>query len=82
MILVDIYIPAVDETYDFMLDENTEIEQIIFEISEMISKKMKSGHVENINEFLLYRISTKQMLERKKTLYTSGVRDGDRLMLV
>ena len=48
----------------------------------MISKKMKSGHVENINEFLLYRISTKQMLERKKTLYTSGVRDGDRLMLV
>lgn len=25
MILVDIYIPAVDETYDFMLDENTEI---------------------------------------------------------
>ena len=28
MILVDIYIPAIDDTYDFMLDENACVEQI------------------------------------------------------
>ena len=73
MILVDIYIPAVDETYDFMLDENTEIEKVILEIFEMISKKMQSGKKEELDD---------RALEKHRTLYASGVRDGSRLMLV
>lgn len=82
MILVDIYIPAVDETYDFMLDENVETEKIIDEITEMISKKMKSASTENISEFLLYSMASERMLERRKTLYQNGVQDGTKLMLV
>ena len=39
MILTDIYIPAVDASYDFMLDENVPAIQVMEEISEMISKK-------------------------------------------
>lgn len=41
MILTDIYIPAVDANYDFMLDENVPAVQVMEEISEMISKKVK-----------------------------------------
>lgn len=82
MVLVDVYIPAVDETYDFMLDENTEIEKIIMEIYEMIAKKMQSSKKEHIEEFLLYNMDVKQVLEKHKTLYTSNVKDGLRLMLV
>ena len=82
MILVDIYIPAVDETYDFMLDENKEIEKVILEIFEMISKKMQSGKKEELDEFLLYHMNSNRALERHRTLYASGVRDGSRLMMV
>lgn len=82
MILVDIYFPALDETYDFMLDENTEIEKVILELIEMISKKVHSGQVEHMEEFLLYHIESKKALEKHRTLYASGVRDGSRLMLV
>ncbi len=82
MILVDIYIPAVDETYDFMLDENTEIDKVILEIFEMISKKMQSGDREELEEFLLYHMDSNKALEKHRTLHSSGVRDGSRLMLV
>ena len=42
MILVDVYVPSLDDTFDFMLDENTEIDKVILEISEMIKKKVNS----------------------------------------
>lgn len=82
MILVDVYIPSVDDNFDFMLDEDTEIRKIIMEINEMISKKMKSHRIENVNDFLLYSMEQEQMLDKEQTLYESGIRDGSRLMLV
>ena len=39
MILVEVYVAALDERYDFELDENAEIRQVIGEICEMLSKK-------------------------------------------
>lgn len=82
MILVDVYIPSVDDNFDFMLDEDTEIRKIIMEINEMISKKMKSHRIDNVNDFLLYSMEQEQMLDKEQTLYESGIRDGSRLMLV
>lgn len=82
MILVDVYIPSVDDNFDFMLDEDTEIRKIIMEINEMISKKMKSHRIENVNDFLLYSMEQEQMLDKEQTLFESGIRDGSRLMLV
>ena len=82
MILVDVYIPSVDETYDFMLDEFAETEKIMLEIYEMVSKKMNSSTEEGIDEFLLYDMTGGRLLEKGRTLFESGVKDGSRLMLV
>lgn len=82
MILVDVYIPSVDDNFDFMLDEDTEIRKIIMEINEMISKKMKSNKIEHVNDFLLYSMEQERILNKEQTLYASGIRDGSRLMLV
>lgn len=82
MILVDVYIPSLDNNFDFMLDENTLIEKIILEISEMISKKVKGENNVNYNELSLYWVEKKRRLERGKTLYSCGISDGCRLMLV
>ena len=38
MILVDVYVPAMDDNYDFMVDENVAVGQIVTEIGGMISK--------------------------------------------
>jgi hypothetical protein len=82
MILVDIYIPSLDDSFDFMLDEDTSVDKIILEISEMISKKVNGVNAEEINELFLYNVETKQRLENGKTLCACGVKDGCRLMLV
>jgi hypothetical protein len=82
MILVDVYIPAVDESFDFALDENTLIEKVILEIIEMIAKKMKGSTERCAEDFFLYSIDKKEKLEKLSTLYASGVIDGSRLMLV
>ena len=82
MILVDICIPAIDSTYDFMLDENVEIKQILVEISGMISKKMGETRIENIENLMLCSIEHQKILEKNKTLHSCGVVDGSSLILV
>lgn len=82
MILVDVYIPSVDETYDFMLDENTEISKIMLEILEVIAKKMQSGAVRYVKGFMLYHMTEGKALEKGSTLASSGVKPGSRLMLI
>lgn len=82
MILVDVYIPSVDQTYDFMLDENTDVTKVILEILEMVAKKVQNGVPTQAEEFSLYHMSKKSVLKRGRTLAASGVRDGSKLLLV
>lgn len=82
MVLVDVYIPSVDETYDFMLDETMETEKMILEIYEMVAKKMNSSTEEGSGGFLLYNMTDGKLMEKGRTLEESGIRDGFRLMLV
>lgn len=82
MILTDIYIPAVDETYDFMLDENVPVIQIMEEVSEMISKKVKEKKPEKITDFIMYSMDTQRILEQSLSLYANGIHDGSRLIFV
>lgn len=82
MVLVDIYIPAIDDTYDFMLDENACTEQIKEEIYEILSKKMQESKDENGKAFSLWIADARWMLKDEKTLYESGVTDGTRMIYV
>lgn len=82
MILVDIYIPAIDSIYDFMLDENVPVGQIKEEIYEMLLKKVREAKRESGKAFSLWTASSGRMLEDENTLYTSGITDGTRLIYV
>jgi hypothetical protein len=82
MIMVDIYMPALDQSYDFMLDENAVLSNIVLEVSEMIAKTTKSRLTDENNGFVLYHPEKGAPLSESRTLYESGVRDGDRLILV
>ncbi|MBR0308417.1 MAG: EsaB/YukD family protein [Mogibacterium sp.] len=82
MILVDIYVPAVDQTFDFMLDENADLSAVLLEVTEMTAKKTGSERPSDPGAFALYDTDREQPLSEEKTLFESGIRDGDRLILV
>lgn len=82
MILVDIYIPAVDQTYDFLLDENASLYAVMMEITEMIAKKTGSDLPLDPEDFILYHAERCMPVQADRTLYENDVRDGDRLILV
>ena len=82
MILVDVYVPSVDDKFDFTIDENTLVRKVIEELSGIISKKMKNSNVNQRIEFDLYDIKKKNHIDNNKTLFECGIRDGDQLMIV
>ncbi len=82
MILTDIYIPAVDGNYDFLLDENVPVMQIMEEICEMIAKKVKANKPCEISDFVLYSRDLHTMLDLNRSLFANGIHDGSSLILV
>lgn len=81
MILVDVYIPAVEQMYDFRLEETCCPDMIIGEICEMVEQKEQMMPDEK-ERYLLFDASLRRALSYEKTLEESGVTDGHLLILV
>lgn len=82
MIMVDIYVPALDREYDFSLDQNVRIGTIIEEISEMIAHQERSEIVGSTEELVLCDRKEGRILDGNDTLGACGVLTGSKLMLV
>lgn len=82
MILVDIYVPAVGNLYDFQLEENEKICTIIEEIGELVGQKEHCQVVGNIEELMLCSREKHLILSKNSTLAQSGIRTGNSLILV
>lgn len=82
MILVEIYVAVLDQSYDFMLDENEKISQILAEIEEMLIKKMKSQNDKQTTSFMLCSMDRKEILSEDSTLFYCKIKNGSKLLLV
>ncbi len=82
MILTDIYIPSIDEVFDFELDEQVQVKQVVRELVEMIAKRTKSTSIGSESDFWLYDMTRKTALREDAVLSACGVANGDRLMLI
>ena len=82
MILVDVYVPVMDEIYDFYLDEDVEIGLLIPQIAESICQKEQSVLKGNPDAITLWKPDIRSRLMRDTTLRKAGVGSGDRLLLV
>ena len=82
MILVDIFVPSVDKTYDFQLNEEIEIHTVLEEISEMIGQKEHSRITGRVDQLLLRNYRTGSILSTNITLKEAGIVNGDKLLLV
>ena len=81
MILVDIYVPAVGNIYDFQLDEEEKISMIVEEIGELIGQKEHCQIIGDIGELMLCSKKDKKILSKSLTLSGSGIKNGDSLIL-
>ncbi len=82
MVLVDIFVPSVDKTYNFSLNENVAIDGVILEITEMIEQKERTKLIGSKSDLNLYKMSDSALLPQKNTLSDCYVTSGTRLILV
>ncbi len=82
MILVDIYIPALERSYDFSLQEQAPISALIEELIEMIGQKEHWPVSRPSSEFLLADPAQSCVFAPNDTLAGRGVLSGTRLILL
>lgn len=82
MIIVDVYVPALDREYDFNLDQSVKVSTIIEEISEMIAHKEHSEIVGSMDRLMLFDRQEGKRIPGSATLASSGIRTGSKLILV
>ena len=82
MILVDVYIPSVDQTYDFNIDENVPVASVIEEIASMVSQKEQCVLRGDPGALVLCSPVLLSMLPPEKTLKQCGIDTGHPLILV
>lgn len=82
MILVDVSIPSLDETFNFRIDESAKIINIVQEISEMMCKKYKTVLNEKAENFMLCSVEKGEILDGYSTLEENKIKNGSHLYMV
>lgn len=82
MILVDIYVASLGESFDFRVDETAKIVTVISEISEMLCVKYRTQLNARPEDFMLCSYEGKKILDGQTTLWKNGIQNGSKLMLV
>lgn len=81
MILVDVLSPVLDEVYDFELEEEAGIEEVLEEMLALIGRKEKVI-LQDGGNMQLYALRQESLLDKRGTLKGQGVEAGDRLILL
>lgn len=82
MIVAEIYVPVLDVSYDFKLDENVPTGVVIEEIASVICQKKQCEIGGDKTQFMLFKVENRQSLSANLTLYENGVTTGDSLVFV
>lgn len=82
MILVDIYIPALERCYDFSLQEQATVSELVEELIEMVCQKEHWPKGQDPTGFLLVEPARSYIFTPGDTLAQRGVLSGARLMLL
>lgn len=82
MVLVDVYVPSVNNTYDFQLDEDVRIGMLIEEIGEMVCRSEHCQLDGRMEKLLLCSMDNREIISKRTTLKEYGVKNGAKLMLL
>lgn len=82
MVILEIDVPIIQKTYDFMIDENTLVSSVIEEIAELICQKEGFSSERKASEFSLFSCTDEKMLQCDKTIAENSVKTGNKLIFV
>lgn len=82
MILVDVFVPSIDRTYNFSLDENVALSVLVEELIELVERKEQTSFAGNRTTVSLISGTTRRVLPPHNTLKECGVPTGSTLLLV
>lgn len=82
MIFVDLYVPSLDKTYNFRLNEKAAVHSAMAEMTAMIEQKERTKLVGDIEEMVLCDKEKQAVLPPENTLAGCEVRTGSCLILV
>ena len=79
--LVEVYIPAIEESYDIFVPQNCMVYELLILISETISNLSSQRYVYNKDSMLCYR-SNGAIMDINATAEEAGIINGLQLMLI
>ena len=82
MINVDIFVPALDRSYNFNLDEEAGIRFLIDEIAELLCKQEHSSLAGEKENLLMGSLDRRMYFNSKYSLKEYSIKNGDTLILV
>ena len=82
MIIVDINVFILDKVYDFELNEEVKVREVIEEIVHMVEQKEKTAFTGDIRDMVLVDNFRKDILNPEYTLAQQGIDSGWNLSLV
>ena len=82
MVLVEIYVPALNRQYDFKLEETVYIADILEELGGMLIPAKDQKYQEKVEDLLLCSYKNARILPLDATLKQEGITNGARLVLL
>lgn len=82
MIMVDVYVPAYEKTYDMGVDENLSIDLILEEMANVVCQKEMGRLKGKADELCLCSYREQKILSPERTLRDYGIETGSRLLLL
>lgn len=81
MITVDVYVPYLNVSYDFNLDETAPVGLIVEELASLVCLKERWPVSSRASQLELFAVAGKTALHKDESLLDAGVRSGQRLIL-
>lgn len=81
MIMVDVYVPSLDKSFDFGIEPEASVAAVIEELVEMICQSEQCPMPES-GEFVLCCLDSRSVLSPQSAVDANGIQTGNRLLLV
>ena len=82
ILLVEVYAPADDKSYDVRVEEQTSIRQLMEEMTVLIGQKERNYMAGELEKLCLCSIERGEMLSREQCLQDYGIGNGYRFVLI
>ncbi len=82
MIVIEVEAPMLGRFYDFQIDENVPVNEIIIDISDLICRREQCAMLGDEKELMLWDLHTCRQLDHGKTAVENGLQTGSRIMII